>query len=82
MIGCEAVVKAVIEQPYRVYQDKRHLHRRVFYKPFVLPRPFHTQYLRVVVQYKERRFGSKRGHVMTAFACTQVREGDILLWEE
>ena len=75
-------MKAAIEQPYRVYQDKRHLHRKIYYRPFILPKPFHMQYLRVVVEYRERRFSSERGHVVTAFACTEVREGDILLWEE
>jgi hypothetical protein len=81
MGGCEAHVKT-IEKPYQVYQDARNINRKVVYKPFILPKPFHTQYLRVAIEYKKRRFGHIRGYVVTAFSCTGIRKGDILLWEE
>jgi hypothetical protein len=82
MKGCEAIVQATIERPFKVYQDKTHLRRRVLYRPFVLPKPFQTQYLRVIVEYRTRRFRNQRGYVVTAFACTDLRQGDVLLWEE
>lgn len=79
--GCEAHVKTAIEKPYQVYQDHRNLQKRSIYKPFILPKPFHTQYLRVVIEYKQSFFGHIRGYVRTAFACTDKRKGDILIWE-
>jgi hypothetical protein len=81
MGGWEAYVKATIEKPYRIYQDSRHTNRKNLYKPFILPKPFHMQYLRVGVKYHKRRFGRTIGYVNTAFPCTQVRKGDVLLWE-
>lgn len=56
---------------------------KALYKPFILPEPFHTQFLRVVIKYEKRKFRKNpRGYVLTAFACTAVRKGDILIWEE
>lgn len=80
--GCELHVKTTIETPHRIYQDSRHPNRRNLYKPFILPKPFHTQWLRVVIEYKKPLFGDIRGEVVTAFACTGVRQGDILIWQE
>ena len=82
MGGCEAHVKAAIEKPYQIYQDQRHLNTKIIYKPFVLPKPYHNQYLRVAIKYRKRRFGGLRGYVSTAFACQNKRRGDILIWEE
>lgn len=83
MSGCEAHVKSAIEKPYQIYQDPTNINKKVIYKPFILPKPFHTQYLRVAIEYKEKAFGrSIRGYVRTAFSCTNIRKGDILLWEE
>ena len=79
--GCEAHVKATVENPYRIYQDPRHPNRRILYRPFILPKPFHTQWLRVAIEYRKPRFGKLRGYTVTAFACTGVRQGDILIWE-
>ena len=81
MEGWEAYVKTTIEKPYRIYQDGRHPDRKAFYNPFILPKPFHTQYLRVVIKYKKRKFGGVRGYVITAFPCQGTRKGDILIWE-
>lgn len=82
MKGCEVIVKAAIEKPYQIYQDGRHPNQKNFYKPFVLPKPFHTQYLRIAVKYRKRMFRELRGHVSTAFACQKKRKGDILIWQQ
>ena len=81
MMGWEAYVKTTIENPYQIYQDGRHPKRKTYYRPFILPKPFHTQYLRVVVEYRKRRFRGVRGYVVTSFPCQGIREGDILIWE-
>jgi hypothetical protein len=80
--GCEVQVQTAITMPYQIYQDATNIDRKIIYRPFILPKPFHTQYLRVVIQYRKRVFGQIRGFVCTAFACTHVKFGDILLWEE
>lgn len=83
MKGCQMIVKTAIEKPYQIYQDGKHAARRNIYKPFVLPKPFHTQYLRIGIEYRKKRLtGKLRGYVITAFACRGKRKGDILLWEE
>jgi len=82
MKGCEMIVKAAIERPYQVYQDGRHAARRIIYKPFVLPKPFHTQYLRVAIEYRKKKITRRlQGYVLTAFACQGKRTGDILIWQ-
>lgn len=82
MRGCEVHVKTAIEKPYQIYQDPRHPNTRIIYKPFILPEPFHTQYLRVAVKYRQRLFRGLRGYVLTAFPCAGKRKGDIFIWEE
>ncbi len=82
MIGCELHVKETIEKPYQVYQDPRHPNQKNIYRPFILPKPFHTQYLRVAIKYRKRRFGNSVGYISTAFACQNKKKGDILIWEE
>jgi hypothetical protein len=80
MGGCEAHVKAAIEDPYQVYQDANDISHRVIYKPFILPPPFHTQYLRVAIVYKNRVFRGLKGYVLSAFPCFNIKKGDILIW--
>lgn len=83
MRGWEAYVIATIEKPYRIYQCPRHTKTKVLYRPFILPKPYHTQYLRVAIEYEKKKFSRKlRGYVLTAFPCSAVRKGDILIWEE
>lgn len=82
MEGCEAYVKAAIEKPYQIYQDGRHSNRKNIYRPFILPKPFQTQYLRVGIEYRQKFFGELRGYVRTAFPCQGKRKGDILIWQE
>ena len=81
MKGCQDSAVETITSPYQVYQDKNFSARRILYRPFVLPRPYDQQYLRVVIEYKRRRL-SKRytGYVLTAFPVQNRRKGDILLW--
>ena len=82
MRGCEAYVKATIEKPYQLYQDSKHPNQKVIYQPFILPKPFHTQYLRVAIKYRKRKWGNVVGYILTAFACQNKKKGDILIWEE
>lgn len=82
MGGCEAHVKATIEYPYQIYQDSTDINKKIIYKPFVLPKPFHTQYLRIAIEYRQRKFENKKGYVRSAFACRNKRKGDILIWEK
>ncbi|MBE0431327.1 MAG: hypothetical protein IBX67_05830 [Dehalococcoidia bacterium] len=80
--GCEMIVKTAIEKPFQVYQDGRHANRRIIYKPFVLPKPFHTQYLRIAIEYHRGKVSrNMQGYVCSAFACQTKRKGDILIWE-
>jgi hypothetical protein len=82
MEGCEMIVKTAIEKPYQVYQDGKHTNKRIIYKPFVLPKPFHTQYLRVAIEYHRGKINRKlQGYVCSAFACQTKKKGDILIWE-
>lgn len=80
--GCEAHVKVAIENPYQIYQDSTDINRLIIYQPFILPKPFHTQYLRIGIEYKQRKSERKKGYVRTAFACRNKRKGDILIWEK
>lgn len=82
MIGCETYVKASIEQPYQICQDTTHIDRKVIYKPFILPKPYHTYYLRIVIEYKEKLFRGIRGYVVTAYPCTSRKTGEVVLWQK
>ena len=81
MNGCEAYVKVAIERPYQIYQDSSNVNKRVIYKPFILPEPFHRWYLRVVIEYKKRPLRKMTGYVRTAFSCQNKKRDQILLWE-
>jgi len=80
MKGCEAYVKAAIENPYQVYQDSTHIKQKIIYKPFILPKPFNLQYLRVALEYEVKKFRTLRGYVHSAYPCINIKKGDILLW--
>jgi len=81
--GQEAVVEAAINSPGWVYQDKDFANRKLCYAKGVLPSPHSEQYLRVVIEYRTSRLtGKESGHVVSAFACTGIREGDKLLWSQ
>lgn len=82
MKDCEMIVKTAIEKPYQVYQDGRHAATKNIYKPFVLPKPYNTQYLRIAIKYRKTKFTRRlQGYVKTAFACQGKGKGDILIWE-
>lgn len=80
MKGCEGHVKATIESPYQIYQDSTHPNRRILYRPFILPKPYDRQYLRVAIDYRHRRWKKPRGYVVTAFSSANIKKGDILVW--
>jgi len=81
MTGCEEIIKATINNPYEIYQDRIAINKKAICKPFVLPKPFHTYYLRIVIEYDKSKFRGTKGYVRTAFACVNKKKGDILLWE-
>ena len=83
MKGCDSYVAAAIRAPMEVHQDRSFPTRRIIYKPFVLPKPMHLQYLRVVVEYKHLKLRNRyQGYVRTAFPVSNRRKGDILLWSQ
>jgi hypothetical protein len=81
MQGCETHVKTAIQNPFQIYQDSSDLKKKVIYNPFILPKPFHTQYLRIVIEYRYSNIRGQRGYICTAFACKNKKKGDILIWE-
>lgn len=79
MQGCEAYVEASIRDPYQIYQDSSDLQKKIIYKPFVLPKPYDRQYLRVAIDYHKKK---RVAYVRTAFPCINKKKGDILIWEK
>ena len=80
MKGCEVYVRTAIENPYQIYQDSKDINKRIIYKPYILPKPYNQQYLRVAIEYKHRIFKGLRGYVLSAFPCINIKKGDILIW--
>lgn len=76
-----AHIQTAIQDPYQVYQDRTNLNRKIYYRPFILPPPFSTQYLRIAIQYKQKITGQITGFIVTAFPCSNIKEGDILIWQ-
>ena len=81
MSGHQSAVTVTLRDPAFEYQDSRHLRRKIYYRPFVLPGQFNRYYVRVVVEYRGTG-NRKRGVVVTAFASANIREGDILIWSK
>lgn len=81
MEGCEAHVKAVVQHPRQIYQDRDSLTKNIIYNPAVLPKASHARYLRVVINYKNSKFLGKRGYIESALGCWNIKKGDILIWE-
>jgi hypothetical protein len=82
MKGCENMVKAVIQYPFQIYQDGINHKKKVLYTPHILPVPFGSCFLRVVIEYRKSRIRNvTRGFVCTAFACKNQKRGDFLIWE-
>jgi hypothetical protein len=79
MKSCEAYVTTAIREPYQIYQDSSNLQKKVIYKPFILPKPYDRQYLRVVMEYHKKK---KVAYICTAFPCVNKKKGDILIWEK
>jgi hypothetical protein len=80
MGGCEVYVQTAIRNPYQIYQDSAGIRKKIIYKPFILPKPYHTQYLRVIIEYKKRPYRRLKGYVLSAFPCENIKKGDILIW--
>lgn len=81
MRGQQSAVEVALRDPVYVYQDGRHLGRRIFYRPFTLPKPYDRYYLRVVIRYFAAH-GKERGEIITAFSSANIRQGDIRIWSK
>ncbi len=81
MVGQQLAVESTVRDPAYEYKSGRYPDRRLFYKPFVLPGPFHRTYLLVVVGYRTRD-GFSTGSVITAFSTANMKQGYILIWSK
>ena len=79
MAGQQSATVATLRDPSFVFQSSRYPARRLYYKPFVLPEPYHRAYLLVVVAYDR---DGKKGTVVTAFPTANIKQEDILLWSK
>jgi hypothetical protein len=73
-------VQTAIRNPYQIYQDSAGIRKKIIYKPFILPKPYHTQYLRIIIEYKKKPYRKLKGYVLSAFPCENIKKGDILIW--
>ena len=78
MENLQAAVQISLSNPKFVYQSGRYPDRKLFYRPYLLPRPYDTHYLLVVVGYYSN--GTKTGTVITAYPRKFIAKGDILIW--
>ena len=75
LANCEEHVERAITNPLEVRQDPLHSDRKLYYGVTNrAPGRVSLAFIRVVVQY------GHQGHVVTAFMCSKIREGDALLW--
>ena len=75
MANCEEHVERAITNPLEVRQDPQYADRKLYYGVTTrTPGRIPLAFIRVVVQYRPQ------GHVVTAFMCSKIREGDALLW--
>lgn len=79
MVGQQSATATTIRDPAFIFQSGRYPGRRLYYKPFVLPKPFHKAYLLVVIAYDG---DGKNGEVITAFPTANIKQGDILIWSK
>jgi hypothetical protein len=76
-----AAATATINQPDLIHQSSTHANRKVLYKRGILPVPHHDLYVRVVVEYHEIVIkGFPPATLVTAFSCTNIKEGETQLW--
>ena len=81
MAGHQSAVSQTIRDPVYVYQSTRYANRRIHYRPFILPGPYHQYFLMVVIAY-DRRGNRTYGEIVTAFPTANTKEGDILRWSK
>ena len=75
----EPVVRQAISSPWRVYRDRQHHNRKVFYRLLAMPSQPGLACLKVVVRYGESG-GVGHGWVVTAYIAFRVREEGVPLW--
>ena len=77
----QGLIKFVIEKPDSIYQDTDYKNRRVIYKTCVLPKPWGSCYMRVIIEYPMNPI-KKRGWVCTAHASHKIKKGEVLIWSK
>ncbi|AQU02573.1 hypothetical protein B1773_00470 [Dehalococcoides mccartyi] len=78
-IGQEELIKAVIQKPDFINQDKNYKDRKVFYKNCVL-NPIGKCFLRIVIKYSNNLLNRRKGRIITAFASDSEKKGEARLW--
>lgn len=80
MSAREAWVQETIARPLGIYQTTQHPARRAFHRPYNFGGQLGSQQLRVIVEYTRHGGRGVVGAVVTAFATTGPKRGEILLW--
>lgn len=83
MSGHEDEVDRTVRAPDQIRQSAANPRRRVFYRKGILPRPYETHYLRVIVEYPSFPLGGlRKAKIITAFPSTGVREDEAQIWQQ
>lgn len=81
LVGQEAVVRSVIENPLFVMFDRMNADREQFYGAGLLPPPYHQVFIKVCVEFDPPRTGvSQSGFVVTVFLTDEVHPRERQKW--
>ena len=80
VMDCEDIIKRIISNPSGVWKNKSQPERVAIYEPIALPVPVSYPYVRVVIEYCEKK-NKTVGYVINAFHCANIRKGDYLAWK-
>lgn len=82
MTANEDCVSETLQRPYAVTQDRLRKDVENYYLPFILPPPYRQTYLKVCVRFRQdAQTGDSVGNVLTAFATTDIQEGEAQKWQ-
>lgn len=71
---------ATLAKPMAIYQSPRDPNRHIYYRLGILGGSFTSSMLRVLVQFRNRRFGGSRGYWVSAYAVSGPSEGETIIW--
>ena len=81
MAGQADIVAKVISDPLAVYQSPRYLNRQLFYRSSELAPPFNRGYMRVVVEFRKRRWKAElAGILITAYPVAAPDPDEVMIW--